>query len=183
MNNQERRRINYIFQIDANRINASGQLQYMNIIEKWKKNKVIRVMIAQRAQDEAAHGNQHRARKAYSYIASMTESNKEDIKLFNNLEKIMFPKGAKTQNEKNDVEIVFNARKYGCILVTNNGDSRRQPGGILGNRDKLYQLGINVMTDKEAVEFIRQCIIERDNLERERCNTFGQPLPDWVGSD
>ena len=67
MNNQDRRRINYRFQIDANRINASGQLQYMNTLEQWKKNKVIRIMMAQKAQDEAAHGNRNRARKAYSY--------------------------------------------------------------------------------------------------------------------
>ena len=139
--------------------------------------------INQKAQDEAAHGNRNRARKAYSYIVSLTRSSKEDIQLFNEIEKIMFPKGATTQNEKNDVEIVFNARKYGCILVTNDGDSRRQPGGILGNRDKLLQLGIKVLTDKEAVAFIKQCIIERDNLEREKCNITGQTLPDWVGND
>ena len=183
MGNQDLRRINYRFQVDANRINASGQLQYINTIEKWHKDKVIRIMMAQKAQDEAAHGNRNRARKAYSYIVSLTRSSKENIQLFNEIEKIMFPKGATTQNEKNDVEIVFNARKYGCILVTNDGDSRRQPGGILGNRDKLLQLGIKVLTDKEAVAFIKQCIIERDNLEREKCNIKGQTLPDWVGND
>jgi hypothetical protein len=183
MDSQNRRRINYRFQIDANRINARGNLQYMAIIEKWKQNKVIRVMMAQRAQDEAAHGNQRRAKKAYTYIASITESNAEDIKLFESLEKIMFPDGAKTQNEKNDIEIVFNSRKYGCILITNDGGSKRQPAGILGNRDKLQQIGIDVMTDKEAVEFIKQCIIERDNLERERSKITGQSLPDWLGTD
>jgi len=183
MDSQNRRRINYRFLIDANRINARGDLQYMTIIEKWKMKRVVRVMMPQTAQNEAAQGNQRRAKKAYGYIATMTESNTEDIRLLESLEKILFPNGAKTQNEKNDVEILFNARKYGCVLITNDGGSNRQPGGILGNREKLQKLGINVMTDKEAVEFIKQCIIERDNLERERSEFSGQPLTNWVGAD
>lgn len=183
MNDHDRRRINYKFQIDANRINYSGRLQHMNTLERWHQDKVIRIMMAQTAQDEAARGNRDRARKAYTYIFSITNSRSEDIQLLNAIEKILFPKGAMTQNEKNDVEIVFNARKYGCILVTNDGGSRRQPGGILGNRDRLLQLGIEILTDEEAVTLIKKCIRERDIRERERCNITGQPLPEWVGSD
>ena len=37
----------------------------------------------------------------------------------------------------NDIEIVFNAAKYEGILVTADGGSRRQLGGILGNRAAL----------------------------------------------
>ena len=59
----------------------------------------------------------------------------------------------------------------------------RQPGGILGNRDKLLQLGIKVLTDEEAVAKINQLIQDRDNREREKSNIMGQPLPEWVGRD
>jgi hypothetical protein len=65
-------------------------------------------------------------------------------------------------NEANDVEIAFNANKYGAILVTADGGSRRQPGGILGNRVALARLGVQVMSDGEAVALVREKIQERD---------------------
>ena len=46
----------------------------------------------------------------------------------------MFPNGAKDDNELNDVRIVCEAKKYEAILVTGDGGSKAQPGGILGNR-------------------------------------------------
>lgn len=184
MKDQDRRRVNARFQIDANRINASGQLQHMNILEQWKKNKVIRIMMAQPAQDEAARGSSDRARKAYSYILTLTESRtQKEAEIIKRIEGILFPQGASKQNEKNDIEIVFNAWKYGCILVTSDGGSRRQPGGILGNRNKLIEIGIEVLTDKEAVALIKNLIMERDRLERENSKITGKPLPEWVGCD
>ena len=184
MSDDDRRRIYRYFQIDANRINSSGRLEYMNTLERWHKDKVIKIKMAQPAQDEAAHGGHDRARKAYGYIFTMTESRtQKEAELLKRIEGILFPQGASTQNEKNDIEIVFNSWKYGCILVTNDGGSRRQPGGILGNRDKLLDLGIEVLTDEQAVALIKQLIRERDSLERENSNITGQPLPEWVGRD
>lgn len=183
MGNDDRRYIRRCFQIDANRINSSGRLEYMNILEKWRKDKVIRIMMAQPAQDEAAHGSRGRAKKAYGYVFSMTKSRPEDTELRKSIENAIFPKGASTQNEKNDIEVVFHARKYGCILVTNDGRSRRQPGGILGNRGKLIALGVQVLTDDEAVALVRKLIRERDACECERSDISGQPLPEWVGCD
>ena len=120
MSDYERRRIYRYFQIDANRINSSGRLEYMNQLEKWHKDKVIKIKMAQPAQDEAAHGSRDRAKKAYRYIFTMTESHTpEEAGLLKFIECILFPQGASAQNEKNDVEIVFNAWKYGHTLVTN----------------------------------------------------------------
>jgi hypothetical protein len=156
----------------------------MNMLERWHTDKVIGIKMAEPAQDEAAHGSRDRARKAYGYIFTMTESQTpKEIELLRSIARILFPEGASTQNEKNDIEIVFNAWKYGCILVTNDGGSRRQPGGILGNREKLLELGIQVLTDEEAVVQIKQLIRERDSREREKSNITGQPLPEWVGRD
>ena len=184
MTGYDRRRIYRFFQIDANRINASGRLENMNKLEKWHRDKVIRIKMAQPAQNEAAYGSSNRARKAYGYIFTMTESHTpEEAAVLKCIESILFSKGATTQSEKNDVEIVFHARKYGCILVTNYGGSRRQPGGILGSRDKLQELGIQVLTDDEAVELVRELIRERDNRERANSSITGQPLPEWVGND
>jgi acetate kinase len=156
----------------------------MNILERWHNDKVIKIMMAQPAQDEAAYGSRNRAKKAYKYICTMTESHTpKEIELLKSIENILFPAGASTKNEKNDIEIVFNARKYGCTLITNDGGSRRQRCGILGKRDELSKIGISVLTDEEAVMLIRQLIQERDSLEREKCNITGQPLPEWLGRD
>jgi hypothetical protein len=181
----ERRRIrNHRFMIDANRINASGRLQHMNQLEGWWLNRVVSIQMAEPAQQEAARGSRDRARKAYGYIYSKTMARTaEEMDLLREIESILFPGGARTEGERRDVEIVFNARKYLCILVTNDGASRRQPGGILGNRDRLRALGIHVCTDEEAVALVRVLLDRRDDLERERSQVTGEPLPDWVGRD
>ncbi|KAF0117446.1 MAG: hypothetical protein FD151_2364 [bacterium] len=83
MSDHDRRRIRYTFLIDANRINSRGRLQHMNTLERWCKDKVIRILMPQTAQDEAAHGSRERARKAYGYIMTLTESRPEDEKLLN----------------------------------------------------------------------------------------------------
>lgn len=184
MNSKDRRRLNIFFQIDTNRINASGRLASMNQLEEWHQKKIICIRMAQSAQEEASQGSRQRSLKASNYIYSMTMNlTQEEARLHQNIESILFPQGAATQNEKNDVDIVFNAKKYHCILVTNDGGSHRQPGGILGNREKLKTIGIEVMTDEEAVSFVKQRILKRDDCERERSRNTGNPLPNWVGID
>ncbi len=79
--------------------------------------------------------------------------------------------------------MVFNAYKYERILITDDGGSRRQSGGILGNRERLRSLGIQVMRDNEAVELVKHRIIERDEFARRIASKTGEPLPDWVGKD
>jgi hypothetical protein len=103
--------------------------------------------------------------------------------LLRQIEAILFPGGASTQGERNDVDIVFNAKKYGCVLVTNDGASRSQPGGILGNRQRLEALGVQILTDEEAVACVHELILRRDERERGRALATGEPLPDWVGRD
>jgi hypothetical protein len=87
------------------------------------------------------------------------------------------------QSERNDVEVVFNAKKYGAALITADGGSRRQPGGILGNRTALSRLGVSVVTDAEAVELVRRKIAERDARLRAQAARNGTVLPPWVGAD
>ena len=81
------------------------------------------------------------------------------------------------------VPYLFNAHKYERILITDDGGSKRQPGGIIGNREKLSSLGIKILRDHEAVELVRQKIIERDNRARRIASLTGKPLPEWIGSD
>jgi hypothetical protein len=99
------------------------------------------------------------------------------------IEKALFPNGAQTPNDRKDIEIVFNAAKYGATLVTGDGSSRSQPGGILGGREALRRLGIRVLTDSEAVGVVREKIVERDGLARLVAADEGVPLPGWVDKD
>ncbi len=96
---------------------------------------------------------------------------------------ILFPRGVTTQSQRNDVEIVFNSSKYFSPLITNDGASKSQPGGILGNRVQLSQIGIKVLTPEEAVSQVEKQISQRDKYAREWAEHCGKELPYWVGQD
>ena len=171
--------------VDANRVNARTALPNMNQLEKWRDDEVILMQVSRTAQEEAAAGGSTaRSRKAHSYIFTLTGNLIDDERRqVSEIERVLFPNGASARNERNDVDVVFNAGKYGAILVTADGASRRQPGGILGNRAKLAALGFEVMTDDEAVAHIRRKIHERDERAVERARRDGKPVPAWVGKD
>ena len=179
------RHVYLAFQIDTNRINARRQLPQMNRLEKWKADRVILMEMSEPAQAEAAASRSPaRTRKAYGHIYSMTRaSTPEEQTILRKIEDIIFPEGAQAPNERNDVEIVFNAIKYHRILVTDDGGSRRQPGGILGNRDELRKVGLEVSTDQEAVALVEQRIRERDQRLIEKSRRTGESPPEWVGQD
>jgi hypothetical protein len=173
------------FHIDSNRINSKANLRYINILEHWDKEGVIYIEMAEVAQEEAAKGRDaNRFEKAYSYIATETlASNADEIRLIDQIESILFPGGAANRNERNDVEIVFNAHKYDSILVTNDGGSKRQKGGILGSRMHLENLGIRVLRDHEAVDLVKDKVQKRDEIAKRISIKFGKALPEWVGKD
>lgn len=173
------------FHIDTNRINAESRLNYMNILERWFEDNVIYLEMSEVAQNEAVKSESSiRTEKAYTYVASETlASTSDEIRILKQVKKILFPDGIKSINEKNDVEIVFNAWKYNQILITDDGGSKRQPGGILGNRDKLEAMGIQVLRDHEAVKLVKQKIIQRDQRVNRIATYKKEPLPEWVGKD
>ena len=175
---EEPRRLFLIFHIDTNRINSRSGLENMNKLERWKEKGLILLNMSKVAHDEArAGGDQRRARKALSNIYSntMADTPEEQIQL-SAIETILFPSGIRTQNERNDAEIAFNAGKYRAILVTADGD-------LLTHRNELLQLGIKVMTDHEAVALVEKRITERDKRARRISQMSGVPCPDWVGID
>lgn len=173
------------FHIDTNRINARGNLEHMNQLEEWCENGVISIEMSEVAQSEAIGGESPaRAAKArgYIYTRTLATTQPEQEKL-RRIEAILFPDGATSEAEQNDVKIVFNAIKYDEILVTNDGGSRRQRGGILGNREALAELGAQIRTDEEAVSLVRELIAQRDGRVRRSYEKAGCPIPGWVGHD
>ncbi len=179
-----RRMLPMMFHIDANLINARGKLETMNQIAKWADADVILINMSGTSYDEAkAGGNPERTKKANTHIFTLPD---EDVgphdPVYRRIEATLFPGGAKDDNQRNDVRVVFEAAKYGALLITRDGGSKTQPGGMLGNRDKLKDV-VSIVSDAEAVELIRKKIQERDEFNRRVAGEFGVPLPEWTGLD
>ncbi len=193
------RRVHLDFAIDTNRINARQKDPDMNLLEKWAANGVIQLEIPQAVAEECGVGInvERRARKAMGYVTSITggdkhpelqaifpdwENDRHTIELRSKIEMILFPGGTKNENERNDVRIVLAAAYYDRILITNDGDSKTQPGGILGGRDELAKIRVSVMRPSDAVLRVRKFVTDRDNLVL-LANKAGAPIPEWFGND
>ncbi len=180
------RNIYTAFHIDTNRINARGSLDDMNLLEKWAADDVIAIDMSMIAYNEARQGNnRRRTEKAMEHIYTHThDTTPEERAKLVAIQKIVFPDGILDVSQANDVEIIFNADKYGCILITNDGGSKRQPGGILGSANRLKrELGIRIMSSNDAVAFVEEEIRERDEQCRRIAHEFNEALPAWVGKD
>jgi len=171
--------------LDANRINSRQKIPAVNRLEEWGRDGVIYLTICERAQQEAAHGHDAcRRAKAMGQPTWLTLANTpEELAFMQRIEKAVFPNGATEPSQRNDVEILFCARKYHAILVTNDGGSKSQPQGILGSRAALAELGIKVMTAEEAVARVIYLLLHRDRNAIDCWKVIGEPLPDWVGQD
>src|SRR6267154_2376128 len=121
---EEPRELFLNFHIDTNRINSRGKLENMNKLEAWRDQDLILLYPSRVAHEEAmAGGNPLRARKALDNIYSYTmATTAEETARLAQIETVIFPGGAQTQNQHNDVEIAFNAGKYVAIIITADTD-------------------------------------------------------------
>lgn len=182
---EETRFVHTQLMLDTNVINARQSDPDLNQLECWRANEVVLVIMSSHSSGEArAGGNAARGAKAVSYVYSyIGDSNEEERARKQAIAEVLFTNGGRTDAERNDVDICFHAYKYEAILVTNDGASKRQPGGILGNREALAKLGVTVMRPSEVVGFVRQRIAARDERSRQIAELQGTPLPAWVGAD
>lgn len=173
-----------VFHIDTNMINARGKLQAMNQLEKWANDGVILIDMSNVSFNEAQQGNDaKRTKKALSHIFTLLDETINDSDpTFQTVANAIFPDGIEDDNQRNDVKIVCEAINWNAILVTNDGGSKKQPGGILGNAHKLKDY-VQVMQDHKAVSFINKKIEERDIRNKEISEITGEELPAWTGQD
>jgi len=172
-----------VFHIDANLINARQKLPAVNQLEKWFKDGVILINISRTARKEAmTGGNAARTIKVNQQIFTTTPAGDSSDPRYSKIERALFPKGPRDSNQLNDVRIVFEAAKYNAILVTGDGGSKRQPGGILGNRHKLKEI-VQILKPEEAVTIVKKKILERDEFNIRVAKEFGGQLPEWTGTD
>lgn len=170
-----------VLHIDANLINAKQKLESVNQLERWHDAEIIMINMSSVARSEAmADANQDRTRKANTRVYTVTPPIDDEDTQFKLVEAALFPCGAKDENQRNDIRIVCEAAKYAAILITNDGASKTQPGGILGNRDKLRNF-VQIMLPDEAVAFVRGKIHERDEFNRQVASEIGGELPTWTG--
>jgi hypothetical protein len=80
------------------------------------------------------------------------------------------------------VKIVDYAAHCKAILVTNDGGSKRQPGGMLGKRSQLSRF-VRIMSDEQAVAFVRSNLHERDDTNLRVAEEPGLSVPEWTGKD
>ena len=185
-----------ILHIDTNLINARQKLADVNRLEQWAADEVILINMSGVAHAEAqADGNPQRAKKAATHLFTIDTEHEGDgldddagagqaDELFTKIEAVLFDGGARDDNQRNDVLIVCDAIKWHAILVTNDGGSKSQPGGILGNRERLRAIAdLQVMAPAEAVLFVTQKIGERDAWNKRVAAETGKPLPEWTEKD
>lgn len=177
-----------VFHLDANLINAKQKLEAVNQLERWRDDDVICLAMAGVAHTEAQAGTganaEARKSKTTSHIFTINDVGEaEEDDIYSKVEKILWDE-ATDDNQANDVEVVCEAIKWHAILVTNDGDSKSQPGGILGNREKLNeQFGVLAYRPEEAVKVIRSKIVERDGFNSKVASLTGKPVPEWTGQD
>jgi len=151
----------------------------MNQLEKWNADGVISLRFPEHAQGEAESGRDaRRTQKARRFLipfASITTD--EERRLLSEIKRTIFGNARISKQDENDAVIVFTAKKYSAILVT-------ADGGLLRAADQLHRrIGVQVMTDEDAVKLVRRFISGRDQMARADAARENIPVPDWVGKD
>jgi hypothetical protein len=91
-----------ILHIDTNLINSRQKLPAVNTLEKWYADGVINM--AGTAREEAlAGGDTKRTQKANQQIFTITAPASTDSPRFKAIESVLFPGGARDENQRNDV--------------------------------------------------------------------------------
>jgi hypothetical protein len=187
MSQMPKRNIGLCFLLDTNRINARQLDKAMNQLEKWAEDGVIFIYWPKPAADEVMEGgSRNRFKKLLKFgpkmeVLAETPQEQKDLK---KISSILFDRMPQNKNETRDVEILFVTKKYAGSLITEDGGSKRQPGGILGKRDQLKsELNIQIYRTEEAFNLVHNRITLRDDKTRYVAEHIGKSLPAWVGKD
>lgn len=173
-----RREIGLGYIRDTNCINAKHEIDDLNRIEEWHKNRVIDVILASDSVEELKHYRAG-AKEAAKQIHVEPEPGRGDPP--EEIRKIVFPAGyskdeEKRRNEEIDVWIVASAGKYGRALITSDR-------AILRAAEGLSKIGIKVRSPAEATQEVADRIESRDETDLQMHTEFGTKLAEWYGKD
>ena len=141
-----------LYHLDANRVNARQKDPSVNQLEAWRDEGIIFLEYSLVAYKEASYGDTRRAEKAdeITWSESVDSIGVESDRK-RQIENVIFPSGAHTMAQNNDVAIVYDAWWAGATLITADGNSKSQPRGILGSKNALAEIGISVISTSDAV--------------------------------
>jgi len=145
-----------LYLLDANACNSLQRIGQLNELERMADAGLIDLLYTETTWDEAQFGSMQRRCKVSDFSFVGLSNDAENRRLQRPwreaIEQIVFPTGAKNDNERRDVETLLTVKTSGGVFVTNDGASRTQPGGILGHKVQLARLGIEVLNFTEALE-------------------------------
>jgi hypothetical protein len=140
------------FLLDANAVNARQSDVALNELEQMAQAGLVELEYTQVTFDEASHGHETRAEKAASFTwTGVVEDSGFPAHWHKAIEHAVFPRGAQSRSEKNDITALVTAKLTGAVFATSDGASKRQPRGILGSKHELAALGVTVVTPAEAL--------------------------------
>lgn len=137
-------------------------------LEKWHEDGIIYLEMTETSYYEASAGNpinevvKRRRQKAEEYFWTGNLDIDGTNEMRTMIRDIVFPNGAKNDSDRikqeRDIETLLTAQRTRLPLTTSDGNSRRQPRGILGSASDLAPLGIIVLSDEEAVREVQSHI-------------------------
>jgi hypothetical protein len=139
------------FYLDANCVNAKQRVDALNQLEHLKDRGIVTLMYSKSAHAEAAFRNTKREEKAADFSWTELNASGENDEVRQAIERILFPEGATSQNEQNDVLAAYHAERLRWPLITTDGKSKAQPHGILGRSSELKAIGVEVLTPEMAI--------------------------------
>lgn len=144
-----------LFLLDANACNSLQRIGQLNELERMADANLIDLLYTETTWDEAQFGSMQRCLKVsnFSFVGLSDDSENRRLQQpwRKAIEQIVFPTGAKNDNERRDVEALLTVKISGGVFVTSDGASRTQPGGILGHSVQLARLGVEVLNFTEAL--------------------------------
>lgn len=144
-----------LFLLDANACNALQRIDELNELERMAQAGVIDLLYTETTWDEAQFGSLDRRHKLtdFMFIGLPSDEQNRDLQQpwREEIARLVFPAGVRTDNQRRDVEALLTVRMSGGCFVTSDGGSKNQPGGILGHKLQLAGLGIEVLNYNEAL--------------------------------
>ena len=176
-------RVGQPFIADTNRVNSRGKLPAMNALKKWAAAGDIKLVYTEEIQAELERWQNPKIRKASRELSVLFAQSCSEIEEKDQREKIsniLFPEGLRFASDRVDVDTIRIAQLWGAIVITDDGDSKTQPGGILGAASRLHrEIDVQVMRDFEAEKLVARLIRERDQMEISFAAQEGREIASW----
>lgn len=155
-----------LFLLDANACNALQRIEELNELECLARARKIDLMYTETTWDEAKFGSLIRRDKVRQFFFLGLNKDEENHLLQQpwreEIGRIVFPHGIKSDCQRHDIEALLTVKMSCGYFVTSDGGSKKQPGGILGNKSQLAILGIEVLNFSEALKYALQAASRSD---------------------